>query len=507
MSDRLALPAILALAGVLRLLNLGRSFDGDEILTVVGARQPLADLPAHLAQEAHPPLSYLLLHGWLGLGESEVWARLLFVVTGLAVCAATYRLARQIGDQGLARASALLVAIAPGMVWASQYARSYILGSLFATAAAVLFLRVIRSSGAMRACAGYAALSAAAVYTFYPTVLGTVAQGVYAILRFRRRPLLALKILGIQTVVALSLLPWLGLATAQFAKISDTPVLMAGKGFYLLGVHLGGAGRSLIGTMGLDPLFLGVQPISEQWPRALLVMGTLVAAAGFSAIVVGGIRSLRQRGAGAEAWFLAGGVLVPVLLANLVHGWARISLAAHYFVIFYPLLAILAAAAWISLRGRVLRGGVAAAAVVLLLVRATVMAYTPGEGWREIAGHVRRGLQAGDMVALFPAGSLSWRYYAPEIPQVVTVSEHMVIDRVTRSFTFDGRGARAFERALSPFSRVWLVTGPFRALGGHEALRQWFADHGLIEVDRRMIGRSALVLYVRRGVRASGEPG
>jgi hypothetical protein len=81
-----AIALILGLAAALRLIGLSRyGFDGDEIFSVKAASAGWVELIDIAAENvSHPPLFYMLLKLWLGLGPpSEEWVRLLSVALGV----------------------------------------------------------------------------------------------------------------------------------------------------------------------------------------------------------------------------------------------------------------------------------------------------------------------------------------------------------------------------------------------------------------------------------------
>ncbi len=111
----------------------------DEVASLFVARRPLLDLlryTAHASRE-HPPLYYLLLHGWMaGAGESEFAVRFLSVLTMTVALALFARLARRCLDADGAVAATALLAASPFALWAARTARMYALVVLLAIAIA-----------------------------------------------------------------------------------------------------------------------------------------------------------------------------------------------------------------------------------------------------------------------------------------------------------------------------------------------------------------------------------
>lgn len=122
---RLAFVALL-LAALLPLPLLTQSLWLDEASSVWFARLPLANLLFHLC-DPHPPGYYLVLKGWLALGETEPWLRLPSLLASVLAVAFTARAGRQIlGGRG-GDWAALLLAAFPLQSWYAAEARMYAL--------------------------------------------------------------------------------------------------------------------------------------------------------------------------------------------------------------------------------------------------------------------------------------------------------------------------------------------------------------------------------------------
>lgn len=103
----------------------------DEALSVNIARLPLADIPDALRHDGHPPLYYVLLHGWMELfGAGDIATRALSGVIGLALLPLTWLTARRIGGRQVAWAGTLVLAVSPFAVRYSTEARMYSLLSV-----------------------------------------------------------------------------------------------------------------------------------------------------------------------------------------------------------------------------------------------------------------------------------------------------------------------------------------------------------------------------------------
>src|ERR1700683_4017441 len=122
------------------------ALDGDEIFSVQLARDNWHDLFAAAAQDAiHPPLLYVLLKLWTGIGgESLLWLRL-FPVTASVLCLfPVFALCRDLNISPAARNLAIaIVAVHPYAMYYSQHLRMYCLLMLAALLSAWRFERYL----------------------------------------------------------------------------------------------------------------------------------------------------------------------------------------------------------------------------------------------------------------------------------------------------------------------------------------------------------------------------
>src|SRR5690606_34664139 len=72
----------------------------DEALTVNIADLPLGDITDALRRDGHPPLFYVLLHGWMRIGgTSDWWARALPGVFSVLTLPVAYLGGRRLADR------------------------------------------------------------------------------------------------------------------------------------------------------------------------------------------------------------------------------------------------------------------------------------------------------------------------------------------------------------------------------------------------------------------------
>jgi mannosyltransferase len=116
----------------------------DEALTVNIASLPLGDLEQALRHDGHPPLYYVLLHGWMELfGQGDVAVRALPGIFGVASLGLAWIYGRRRGGTTLAWCYAAVVAMAPFALRYGSENRMYSLIILLVLAGAIVLDDVI----------------------------------------------------------------------------------------------------------------------------------------------------------------------------------------------------------------------------------------------------------------------------------------------------------------------------------------------------------------------------
>jgi uncharacterized membrane protein len=143
-------PAIVGLAFVLRLINLGgRPLWYDEAFAVLYAEKPFEAMVygtltqvGGAAADVHPLFFYSILHAWMGVvGQSPLAVRALSALLGTATVVVAYLLACRLFDRRTGLAAGAIVAVAPFPIYYSQEARMYALLGLAAITAVYFFVR------------------------------------------------------------------------------------------------------------------------------------------------------------------------------------------------------------------------------------------------------------------------------------------------------------------------------------------------------------------------------
>ena len=210
----------------IRLWNLTAfCLDSDEIFSLLCARYKFGHmLESVRADVVHPPLSYLLLWGWVRIGgESLLWMRLLPFLLSILALVPVLIVFRQLRLSAPARIIALaLLTINDYQVFHARYVRMYALFFLLSLASVALFNRVLESASKKRV-AALTAVNLLLVYTQYFGWMVIGIEGLHLLWMDRRK----LKPLLMGTAaIALLFAPWAYAATqAAIAKGGLAPNL------------------------------------------------------------------------------------------------------------------------------------------------------------------------------------------------------------------------------------------------------------------------------------------
>lgn len=184
----------------------------DEGSSLMLSAYPLAEIWSHASHDVHPPLYFMLLHGWMAMfGDSLASIRSLSVLPGIATVMLGMWLVRLVATQRAALLAGLLLALLPTAVRYSQEVRMYALLGVWLIAATIALVYWIKAPHSYRYPLIYTLLMAAAFYTHYFTAFCVIAHWLYLLLCGRatrwliKRPAWWLA----NVAIVLLFLPWL----------------------------------------------------------------------------------------------------------------------------------------------------------------------------------------------------------------------------------------------------------------------------------------------------------
>jgi mannosyltransferase len=462
----LTLLASFAAGVVLRFLFLVRKpFWFDEAFSVEVARLDWRNFLHLLSwREANMSLYYVLLRGWLHLGQGEFFIRSLSVVAAVATLPALYWLGRLLFNRRVALIAVTLVSFNAYHVRYAQEARSYAVFVLLGTLSSAFFVTFLREPS-HRNRTGYVLTSTLVVYAHFYALLLVAAHWLAWCLRPHTADISGAISAGDEGGRGLVISAQMRHAWIWIG-VSVLPLLI------------------FVGKLGAGPIRWIQRPsfhdLLEYYEHMAgndgLPLLALYAAACAAAIAPVAKRLLGRVNVDWETWriqFLLLWLLFPVALTVLL-SWARPVFLGRYMVFCLPAFVVLAAAGLARLRPAWLLGP--ALAVVLLLSLQGTLAYydhdfdLARDGAGAATDYVLDRAQPGDVVVFHIAETrVAYEFFrslrsgansADEYsgasfgPKIVYPDHGGKLDY--RDFT--GKPTSEFLRSLSArYGRVWVV--------------------------------------------------
>lgn len=213
---------LVTLGTLVRFINITKaSIWHDEGYTMMLAPMPVLEILERTARDVHPPLYYIVLHGWMELfGTSELAARSFSAICLIAAIPLAYLLMRRLFTEHAARVAALFVALGPFLVRYSQEARMYGMVALLLLVATYCLVRA-NQGGGKRWWLLYALAIAASLYTHYYAIFMIVAHWAYMLFVTRKdhTGLKSRSWWSANVLAAILFLPWLPAAIGQFTRV------------------------------------------------------------------------------------------------------------------------------------------------------------------------------------------------------------------------------------------------------------------------------------------------
>ncbi|HEY2330925.1 MAG TPA: glycosyltransferase family 39 protein [Acidimicrobiales bacterium] len=355
----------------------------DEALTVNIARLGPGAMVDALRHDGHPPLYYLLLHGWMKVfGDGNVAVRSLSAVFGIACLPLAYVVARRVGGARAGLATLLILAASPFAIRYSTETRMYSLVMLLVLCGWLAVHACLERPTPLRLVA-VAVISGLLALTHYWAFYLLAATSIALVVAWRRRVPGAGKTFLALAAGAVLFLPWLPVFLEQAAS-TGTPWGRPERPTSIAAISLadwGGGpfaeaqlvGFGILGLLGLALLARAM----GRW-RVELDFRTVPGVRIEVAVVVG-----------------------TVLLATLAGYATDSAFASRYTAMIFPLVIVAAGYGLSRLPGRV---WLAALAVLLALssVGAVRNLITQRTQAGTIAAYIQRQGGPGDVVAYCP---------------------------------------------------------------------------------------------------------
>ena len=398
----------------------------DEAISVDIAQLGPGGILTALRQDGHPPLYYLLLHGWMEiLGDSAGSARALSAVFSIATIPLAWFAGMRLGGRRTAVIAMVLMATSPFAVRYATEARMYSLMALLSLAGYLAVLRALERPSAGRL-AVVAGLAAGTILTHYWGIYLLGAAVILLLVAGRRSVLdrrAAWRVALAVVIGSLALVPWLPAFADQVAHTGtpwaqavepidagmDTLLDLAG------GKWAGGRAMALLLSLTLLVALFG-RPPQQRWeleldlrtvpgarPELALTALTLVLALG-AAVVTASAFEPRYTAA-----------VVPFLLLAVAVGIGRIPHPTGRVVVLSLLVVLGLAGSLRTVTRPRTQAGAISAAVADRAEAGDVVAFCPDQ----LRPAVTRGLPDEVLTRTFPAGSppgrIDWSDYRDRI--------------------------------------------------------------------------------------------
>jgi mannosyltransferase len=431
----------------------------DEALSADIARLPVGDLLDALARDGHPPLHYLLLHGWMQVfGEGDVAVRALSGVVSVATLPVAWIAGRRYGGRVCATAVLVVVATSPFALRYATEARMYSLVVLLVLLGWLAVGQALEDPRPLRLLA-VGVVSGLLLLTHYWALYLVAAVAALLGVRAARRTApgrrTSLAVLGAVLAGGVLFLPWLPTFLDQLGTTGtpwgapSRPAEVVTEGL----IDIGGGPYGEARTLG-----------------AVLAVLALLALFGRSLDRRHVELDLRtRREARPEA-----AVLAATVVLGTVAGWlAGTAFASRYLAVVFPLLALLAGLGVTTIGSRPARGVVLAVVAVLGIVGGGYNVVTNRTQGGEIAAAVNAHAAPGDVVAVCPdqLGPAVARYLRDDVAAVSfpDLADARFVDWRDYAERQRSGDAGAFASALvdrAGNGTVWLAwAGGYRSLG------------------------------------------
>lgn len=422
---------ITAMAAGLRFYGLGdQSLWLDEAISVVVAKQSLSFAAHHAAADVHPPLYYILLHGWVSLGDQEFLIRFPSLFFDVMSVPLIYILGSLLFDRKTGTLASSLLAVSPLHVRYSQEGRMYTLLGLCALISILSTLRFLGTRHGKWLIANLV-FSTLAIYTHYQAAFIILFNNLIVIPTALRDRRFMVKWLLSQASVVVAFSPWLSTLWNQISRGGRVWIPFQPRGDVLLSTWA----AQFVGEW-LLPHQMGM------WNAVMLAALSILALLLLSSTARG-----RQSSAILSAWILTG-VLMPFVVSVRLNVFGPKYLMGVSF------------AGYLLLAGGLWALGKRWPAWALLLIIGCGLPslvalanyyWTPfyqRENWRDAITYIEQQTTPDDVVA--------FEFYGPMDPWIHYSRGHVPAVGLVHIEATSGEIERSVTNLVSQYGRIWL---------------------------------------------------
>ena len=455
----------LLIAAGLRLLHLGdKSLWVDECASVLFAQQPWAVFWRTMWQgEANMLSYYLLLRGWIHLGNTEFAVRILSVIPALLTVPCIYALGARLFSARTGLIAALLLSLNACHIAYSQEARSYSLLLLCCTASTFYFVKSIEHPTAKNFFI-YVLITVIGIYTHFFAGLLMLAQW------------LSIAFLPPQMVQWRKLL-----AGAAAVGILVSPLL-----WFMFTRDVGQI--DFIPHPGLRELYHLAVFLASDGGKAAGGLLTIAYLAGI-ALALWNFAGHRNDKQSAERWHfivIFNCLWAPVALDLCVSHLGKEMFYYRYLLICLPAFVLLAAYGFSCIPTRAWHALAVTATAGLSLATVWLYYSRPKDNWREATRYLISNTHAGETVILYPAyAELPFSYYQERFKPASVNNRPQLSNRISLSSDSSDHS-----------DAVWLLSS--RNDDNAVSMRQALSDHYQFQNELTYSEGIRLVRYFNR---------
>jgi mannosyltransferase len=459
---------IVILGFTLRVYHLGReSLWLDEAAGVRTALLSPAEIINEVSVKYHPPLYFLLLHGWIGIGgESEFSVRLLSALIGTFSIFLIYRVGRLIFNQVSGVLAALLLCLSQFHIFYSQETRMYSLVLLLTLASMYYFLKLIRGEDSLSDKVCYILFSVLLLYTHNVAIFIIAAQNLFifsSVFFPRNRSGIDLKRwLLLQGVLVIFYGPWLIVLFKQLYQVSHS--------------------RWSVPRPGM-PTLLHVFVCYGATRRLALIFALLLLSAAID--FHRPARPRFRRSDGGEIYLLLVWLMVPVLLPFIISQIFTPIYIHKVTIGALPALYLLAGRGIDRIRIRVLRIAVVTLIVILALLNLKhYYEQSFRDQWRDVANYIDSFAADGDLVICDPPSTFPdifayyWRRTGLADKEIATKNVEITPANIGKILA-----------SLKDISRVWVLLS-YQGLADEALVKEKFGGSYYLALEKKYYNRA-----------------
>ena len=468
---------IILIGAVLRIFHLGNfSLCMDEGYTFNDISKPtITQTISYIkANENSPPLYYILMRYWLGLGDSEFMLRLFSALFGILSIYGIYKLGKILINENVGLISAFLLAISPMHIYQSQMARMYALCNFLVLMAFYFYIRLLQKNDFV-SWIGWLIMAILAVYTHYFAFFIILTGTVFIALYYNKyRHLYRNWFLGIAIIILIYLF-WI----PAFCKhiVSSPQLFLTDKLLFYRLVELPkifytfSVGFSTFDASGYSTATLVSDIISHLW----IIIPTVFI---FSLLIALTLTDFRKA-AEPIIWLLLFGFF-PILVTFVTNFALNTSLfRPRYLVMFSPFYYILAAIGITRFKKTIYR--IAAITLIILLCGFSLYnyyfnkQYQPSADWRAAANYIELHDRSNDLVLMcfyfHAAAGDPLNYYKHSFKKV---NAYDFVNPIKDNEDLFDEGMR---KIVKDYNRIWFCRAFYSSNDPANRVMNWLKSH------------------------------